>query len=101
MPWSTSTRAARLPRDWHARRAHTWRAAGGQCQWLTDGQRCTWRGRLNGDGGQADHINRLGGDDQANLQWLCRHHHNTKTRAEAQAAKPSRHRPAERHPGLI
>lgn len=101
MPWSTSDRRASLPRDWHKQRARAWRTAGGRCQAVTDGQRCRWVGRLNGDGGQADHIN---GPDDPTLQWLCPDHHKAKTQREALAGAAatralSQH-PRERHPGL-
>jgi 5-methylcytosine-specific restriction protein A len=94
MPWSTSNRHARLPKDWHRRRAIAKRNAGGQCQWIEDGRRCTAAGT------DCDHIDRRGTDDLTNLQWLCSAHHKTKTRAEAQAARPSSLRAAAKHPGL-
>lgn len=97
-PWSTSNRRASLPPDWHKQRARTWRAANGQCQWHTDGQRCTWTGRLNGDRGQCDHVN---GPNSPELQWLCPDHHKTKTQTEAAAAHLHRRRPTPRHPGLM
>lgn len=108
MPWSTSDRRARLPKDWHAQRARTYRAAAGRCQHTNpDGQRCTWTGPLNGrpsqPGGHCDHINR----DQGNtseLAWLCPTHHLAKSSAEGHDAMRTqrdklRH-PAEQHPGL-
>jgi len=95
MGWETSTRRARLPKDWHRRRAIAKRNAGGQCQWVEQGQRCPATGT------DCDHIQRGAGDDQANLQWLCRPHHNVKTKAEAQAAKLDPRRPVGKHPGLV
>lgn len=46
---------------------------------------------------------KLGGDefDLANGQAACEPCHKVKTQAEAQAAKPSRKRPRETHPGLM
>jgi len=108
MAWSSSDRRQRLPVDWHKRRARAWRNAAGQCQAIVDGERCQWTGRLNGDGGQCDHRDRLGGDEQENLSWLCPPHHKLKTAAESQAARatnaasrPTERRVAEQHPGLI
>jgi hypothetical protein len=104
MPWSTSTRRTRLPKDWHARRAACYRNAGGRCQWTTNGQRCTWTGPLNGTkqqpGGHADHIDRAQGE-HGPLQWLCPTHHNRKSSAEGHAARPARQRTTPPHPGLI
>lgn len=101
MPWASSDRRSRLPKDWHKVRARTWLAAGGRCQWVTDGARCQWTGRLNGDGGQADHIIRGAGDQPANMQLLCSTHHTVKTQLESVAARPTRKRNTEQHPGLI
>lgn len=98
MAWDRSDRRAHLPKDWHRRRAIAKREAGGQCQWIEDGARCPMPGT------DCDHIDRHGGDDPSNLQWLCRPHHKAKTAAESaaarQAASLSRVRPTPRHPGL-
>lgn len=100
MPWpNQSPRRAQLPPDWHKRRARTWRTAGGQCQWVTNGQRCTWTGRLNGDNGQCDHIDNP--HDHDRLQWLCPTHHKQKTALEAAAPRTRHPRPTEQHPGRI
>lgn len=100
MPWSTSNRRATLPKDWHQQRARTWRAAGGRCQQVTNGARCPWTGRLNGDGGQADHVH---GPDHPELQWLCPTHHAVKSSGEGhdamRAQRAKLHHPVERHPG--
>lgn len=100
MAWTTSDRAARLPRDWAERRAFVAARAAGRCEAaLNDGSRC------EGIGAECDHIRR--GDDHRveNLQWLCSWHHKRKTRREAltglaelRAARQPRRRP---HPGLI
>lgn len=101
--WEGSTRKARLPKDWHLRRAAVKRRAGGRCEKVTNGARCTNRGR------DCDHIK--AGDDHAisNLQWLCPAHHSVKSSREGgQAAgvqrrvrAASRFRKPEPHPGLI
>jgi 5-methylcytosine-specific restriction protein A len=107
MPWSTSDRRTRLPKDWHAQRAATYRQAGGRCQHTNpDGTRCLWTGPLNGrpgqPGGHADHIRPS--DDTSPLQWLCPTHHGAKSSAEGHAAMRAQraklHHPTERHPGL-
>lgn len=94
MGWQSSDRRARLPKDWHRRRAIAKRNAGGQCQWVEAGRRCVAAGT------DCDHINRLGGDDPSNLQWLCRPHHNAKTARESTAAKLNPRRAPVKHPGL-
>ena len=100
--WEHSTRRSRLPADWHKQRAATYRQAGGRCQWITNGQRCTTIAPLHkqGDtpGGHADHVQAM--NDAASLQWLCRPHHLQKSSAEGNAARPRETRPAETHPGL-
>lgn len=108
MPWSTSDRGARLPTDWHARRARAYREAGGRCQWITEGVRCTWVGPLHKTATQAaghcDHIDRAAGDSPANLRWLCPTHHLEKSSGEGHAAmrlqRAKAFHPRERHPGL-
>jgi hypothetical protein len=105
MPWSTSDRAIRLPPDWHARRARTYRAAQGRCQALQDGQRCNTFAPLHKRGdqpaGHADHINPALGEDGP-LQWLCPPHHSRKSSHEghqAMAAQRCKARhPTEQHP---
>lgn len=92
MPWSTSNRSQRLPADWSKRRRLVLRRDP-TCQLRYDC--CTI------DSTEVDH--RIHGDDHSitNLQGVCSPCHKRKTRAEAQAAKPSRQRKSERHPGLI
>lgn len=101
--WAHSTRRARLPPDWHKIRARTYRNAGGRCEWVTDGRRCTTIAPLHrqGDtpGGHADHITAMT-DDHEQTQWLCAPHHLAKSSAEGNAAKPRERRPPEQHPGL-
>lgn len=99
MPWDTSTRRTRLPRDWAKRRAKVKARAGGQCEWITDGTRC------QRPGNECDHI--INNDDHSltNLQWLCAPHHKVKTQAEAKQASRSIRaaglRAVERHPGQL
>jgi 5-methylcytosine-specific restriction endonuclease McrA len=93
MAWAGSTRRARLPRDWQGLRRQVL-ARHPVCQ-VCHEQPST----------QADHI--IPGDDHslANLRGVCAWCHQRKSSAEggrARAARrPSRKRPAERHPGLI
>ena len=91
MPWSSSDRRQRLPKDWPKRRAAVKRRAGGRCEAAVHVPEC------DGIGTDCDHIK--AGDDHslANLQWLSLPCHKAKTAAE----RPSRKRPAEKHPGLL
>jgi 5-methylcytosine-specific restriction enzyme A len=116
--WVGSTRRARLPADWPARRRACRNRAGGHCEW----QRvlaelpalAAWaRGRdIGGDpghlhgqqqhaGAQADHVHR--GDDHQpdKLAWLCAAAHAAKSGWEGGTARPTLRRPPEPHPGLI
>lgn len=98
--WQNSDRRSRLPKDWDKRREAVKQRAGGRCeQELPSGARCPRAGN------ECDH--KIPGDnhDLSNLQWLCKHHHDQKTRAEAAAAyrrpkRPSCKRPEETHPAL-
>lgn len=93
MPWSTSTRRSRLPSDWRKRRLIVLRRDKGQCQ--IKGPDCTRMAT------EVDHV--IPNDDHSltNLQAACHVDHAAKTALEAAAAKPSRLRPSERHPGLL
>jgi hypothetical protein len=97
MPWSTSTRRARLPKtaQWDRIRAHVKARAGGHCQAATHAPGC------NGQGTDCDHITPGANHGLDNLQWLSHECHTAKTQAEARAAVPTRKRPAGRHPGLL
>ena len=79
MPWNTSDRRSRLPKNWEAIRQATKRRAGDRCEWAEGGTRCTSKGS------ECDHID--GNDDHARTQWLCMPHHKVKTQREAQAAR--------------
>lgn len=98
-PWAGSTRSARLPSDWQARRRivlardhRTCRRCG---EWATD----------------VDHITAGDDHDLANLQALCGPCHRAKSAREGAAAsarvprpttrQPSDRRPLEKHPGLL
>lgn len=106
MPWTTSDRAKRLPPDWHARRARTYRAACGRCQIIDNGRRCNTYVPLHKRGdqpaGHADHITPGAGDQQDNLQWVCPPHHGRKSSGEGHQAMAAQHaktkHPTERHP---
>lgn len=100
MPWSSSDRRARLPRNWGALTRAVHARSAGRCEAVSarTGQRCP-----NPADGGVDHRDRGGPDAMWNLQDLCRAHHATKTTAEAAAAKRVRAartgKPHEAHPG--
>lgn len=82
MPWSTSNRKARLPRDWEARRQFILARDGNRCTAVDSlGNRCPERAT------DVDHIK--AGDDASysNLRALCRWHHARKSSAEGLAAR--------------
>lgn len=97
MAWDTSNRSKRLPSDWSKLRRTAQHRAGGICEWVTNGNRCTTTGS------ECDHT--TPGDNHAlsNLQWLCTPHHAEKTRQENAARNTAnaelRRRPTEPHPG--
>lgn len=95
MPWATSDRRSRLPKDWAKRRRETQIRANNRCQATTHAADC------NGLGSECDHI--IPNDDHSpeNRQWLSHACHLAKTLREAQAARPTRKRPPERHPGAL
>lgn len=96
--WHTSTRKARLPADWAARRARVLARDGYRCQARDSlGALCGWPAN------QCDHI--AAGDDhsETNLQALCAFHHARKSSAEGHAAQRPRARQArvpEPHPAF-
>ncbi len=92
--WAGSTRSARLPRDWHKRRAYVL---------ARDGYRCTAAEHVpecSGTATDVDHVDRHGGDEYANLRALSAPCHKAKTQREAYAARVFDRRAPERHPGL-
>lgn len=99
MPWSSSDRRDRLPRDWHRRRAIAKRNAQGRCQAEVHEPEC------DGIGTQCDHIINNDNHDETNLQWLSEPCHRAKTARETAAGRRAFYgrakHPTERHPGLI
>ena len=91
--WVGSDRRARLPVDWSRLRVRLLRRDRYTCR--IAGPRCTGRAT------EVDHVDRHGNDDDANLQAVCRACHPAKSGREGNAARPSRRRPAETHPGMI
>lgn len=88
-PWAGSTRKARLPADWPARRLAALKRDNYECQWRV----------LTPEGGKvlcgepatdADH--RIPGDDHSleNLQSLCGVHHGRKSGGEGGRAAAQR-----------
>lgn len=75
--WATSTRRSRLPKDWAKIRRRVL---------ARDGHRCQWSGCM-AEAAEVDHVVR--GDDHslANLQALCRPHHQEKTQSESAQAR--------------
>lgn len=95
MPWSTSTRRDRLPKDWSARVQATKARAHGKCEGISLRGETRWHvAECKGIGRECDHDKR--GDDHSlkNLRWLSVECHKHKTHAE----RPARARPARRHP---
>lgn len=100
MPWETAGKA-RLPKDWHQRRARVLRR---------DGHRCQYPRHSGGVCGQpantCDHVVPFvegGTDDESNLRALCEDHHYRKTAQEAargrERQRAPRRRGEEPHPG--
>ena len=96
--WAGSTRKARLPKGWDAKRARILKRDRYQCRIVLPG--CTGRAT------DVDHIK--AGDDHSdgNLQAACSWCHGRKSAAEGAAARKARgyvtqRRQRERHPGLV
>lgn len=103
MPWQTSTRKARLPKDWDRIRKPVLERCGYRCEYVrSDGRRC---------GSKATHVDHIvpdfkgGTDDPSNLQGLCPFHHGRKSALEGNEAKEAIRqtlkRPPEQNPGAI
>lgn len=98
MAWEGSTRKARLPADWAARRRRVLARDGWRCVAVDDtGARCSLAAT------DVDHVKR--GDDHSedNLQSLCPWHHGKKSAhegVEARRPRPARLRPREPHPAF-
>ncbi|HVX20897.1 MAG TPA: hypothetical protein VHB02_06100 [Acidimicrobiales bacterium] len=99
MSWSTSNRHGRLPGNWAAIRQATFERDGGICQScgkaaaIYDIERKRWVG------GECDHVE--AGDDHTRTQTLCTSCHRAKSSREGAAARPTRNREPERHPGRL
>lgn len=97
--WIGSTRRARLPRDWSARRARVLRRDGYRCTAADYGERCPEPAT------DVDHIEPGDDHSEANLASLCGWHHARKSAREGAAAahanRAQRVRPPEPHPGAI
>jgi 5-methylcytosine-specific restriction endonuclease McrA len=96
MPWTTSTRRQRLPRDWPAIRQAILDRDHHRCQHVRadTGLKCGLPAT------DVDHIHP--GDDHrpVNLQALCSWHHARKSAAEGNEAKTKAKPPPSPHPGL-
>ena len=96
--WRSSTRRARLPKDWRRIRRQVFERDGWRCTVISDGARCIEFAT------DVDHV--VPGDDHhlSNLRASCARHHALKSAAEgvgARARLPQRRRPREQHPGLV
>lgn len=100
MAWEGSTRRARLPKDWQARRRAALARDRHQCQVISEetgficGEKAT----------EVDHIRPGDNHNMSNLQAICQWHHRRKSSAEGNAAKikiAPRNRPSEKHPGAL
>lgn len=106
MPWTTSTRRARLPADWEQLRTATERRARGMCEaYWTPGRGGRYGQHhpdCDGIGREADHIEESDDHSLANLQWLSTPCHKVKTLEHATAARrailAAARRAPERHP---
>ncbi len=98
--WASSNRRDELPHNWQQVRDEVRRRAGGQCETITDGNRCPNKGT------DCDHINDRNDHRSEACQWICGAHHALKTGEEATAALRALNaklaHPATRsvHPGL-
>ena len=77
--WHHNNRRS-LPRDWKARRRAVRERAGGQCEAVDNGVRCT------NEGVECDHAVHRDDHRIEALAWLCDDHHKVKTQAEARQA---------------
>ena len=95
MPWSSSDRRTRLPKNWPSLRASVLRRDSYRCQIRLDG--------CSGIATDVDHIARGDNHSLENLRAACSECHKKKTQAEALEARRKkralRFRPVERHPG--
>lgn len=103
MPWSSSDRRSRLPKDWDTIVKRILARDDHRCRFLFPNKgRCPVR-----EGLQVDHIVPSGSDDDSNLQTLCKRHHQMKTQRESAAARSARRelnkkfRRVDAHPGRL
>lgn len=98
MPWETSTRRQRLPKNWSAIRQRVFRRDRDLCQVTLEDT-----GTICGEPAtEVDHIIPGDNHDLSNLQAICTWHHRRKSSAEGAAARTkfeSRYRKPEAHPG--
>lgn len=95
--WAGSTRRSTLPPNWEAIRRVVLERDGSACVWTEDGHRCGVHAN------QVDHINGRDDHSPANLQSLCKWHHDRKSARQGNAARTTltMRRKPERHPGLL
>lgn len=97
MPWDTSTRRSRLPKDWATTRRRILHRDAGRCTAQPHAPGCT------GQATDVDHITPGDNHTDANLTSLSTACHKAKTQQEAQRARaqrPGYTRTPEAHPGL-
>lgn len=92
MAWSSSNRRASLPSDWKHLRAKILKRDP-LCQLAYD---C-----CAGASQEVDHIGAADDHRPMMLRGVCVPCHKRRTQEQAQAARPTRARPQERHPGVI
>jgi 5-methylcytosine-specific restriction enzyme A len=96
MPWTNSNRKDELPKNWPHLRNKVLKRAGYQCEFLTNGVRCTARAT------DVDHKIRGNNHSLSNLQALCPDHHARKSAMEGVEARKAKYsRRVEPHPGYI
>lgn len=93
MPWASSQRRAELPPGWSSRIVPRILQRDPTC-------RLQLRGCTNVST-EVDHIGDKHDHSDANLRGLCHPCHAKRTHEQSLAARPSRRRPAERHPGVM
>jgi len=95
MPWQArSRRRAELPPNWAAIRTMVLDRDRHTCR-IARADRCTHLAT------QVDHVGDRHDHTTANLRAACAPCHAWRTAQQGQAARPTRRRPVEQHPGLI
>jgi hypothetical protein len=97
MPWTSSTRSQRLPKDWRSICRRILNRDAHRCQTIRvdTGQPCHQPAR------QVDHITPGDNHHPSNLQAICDWHHAKKSSAEGNQARHGKPRSAPVHPGLL